>query len=60
MPAAIVNAARFIYDSREHLEASRDAAAAIRERTVQETGAMVEEVAELDVAFAHLHVPEMA
>jgi quinol monooxygenase YgiN len=50
----------FIYDSREHLEASRDAAAAIRERTVQETGAMVDEVAELDGAFAHLHVPEMA
>lgn len=48
------------FDSREHLVASREAAGRIRERASREIGATIEDVAELEVAFAHLHVPEMA
>lgn len=48
------------FDSRETLEASRDAAQAIRERVVGELGASVDNIEEIEVAFAHLHVPEMA
>lgn len=48
------------FDSREQLERSRDAAAQIRERASSELGATVDEVAEMEVALAHLHVPEMA
>ena len=48
------------FDSRESLEASRDAAARIREAGSRDSGATVEDVAEMEVAFAHLHVPEMA
>jgi len=49
-----------IFDSREALAASRDATARIREAGVRESGSSVEEVAEMELAFAHLHVPEMA
>jgi hypothetical protein len=48
------------FDSREQLEASRPAAGKIRERATSELGATVDEVAEMEVALAHLHVPEMA
>jgi len=48
------------FDSREALAASRDAMARIREAGVQESGSTVDEVAEMELAFAHLHVPEMA
>jgi hypothetical protein len=48
------------FDSREALEASREAASGIRERATQELGATVDAVEEMEVAFAHLHVPEMA
>ncbi len=48
------------FDSREALEGSRDAMAAIRERATGEIGAMVDAVEEMELAFAHLHVPEMA
>ena len=48
------------FDSRASLEASRDAAARIREAGSRDSGATVEDVAEMEVAFAHLHVPEMA
>jgi heme-degrading monooxygenase HmoA len=48
------------YDSREDMEASRDISAAVRERVVRELGATVDDVEEMEVAFAHLHVPEMA
>lgn len=49
-----------IFDSREQLEASREAAARLRDAAVSEMGATVEDVAEMQVAFLHLHVPEMA
>jgi heme-degrading monooxygenase HmoA len=48
------------FDSREALEASREAASDIRERATRELGATVDAVEEMEVAFAHLHVPEMA
>jgi heme-degrading monooxygenase HmoA len=48
------------FDSREALEASREAAAGIREVVVSELGAMIDDVEEMEIAFAHLHVPEMA
>jgi quinol monooxygenase YgiN len=49
-----------IFNSREHLEASRDAAARLRETAVAEMGMTLEDVAEMEVAFLHLHLPEMA
>jgi heme-degrading monooxygenase HmoA len=49
-----------VFDSRESLEASRDATTQLRERTTQEMSATVDAVEEMEVAFAHLHVPEMA
>jgi antibiotic biosynthesis monooxygenase len=49
-----------VFDSRESLEASREATTRIRERVTQEMGATVDAVEEMEVAFAHLHVPEMA
>lgn len=49
-----------ILDSRDQLEATREAAARVRDRATKEMGATVEDVEELEVAFAHLHVPEMA
>ena len=48
------------FESQAHVEASRDAAAGIRTSATSELGATVDEVAELEVALAHLHVPEMA
>ena len=48
------------FDSREQLDASREAVAAMRAAATQEMGATVDEVAEMEVALAHLHVPEMA
>ncbi|WP_277207851.1 antibiotic biosynthesis monooxygenase [Isoptericola croceus] len=47
------------FDSREALEATRDAAAGMRGRVVSELGATVDDVEEMEIAFAHLHVPEM-
>ena len=50
----------FTIDSREQLDASRETVAAMREAATREMGATVDEVAEMEVALAHLHVPEMA
>lgn len=49
-----------IFDSREHIEATRDAAERLRETAMTEMGATLEDVAEMEVAFLHLPVPEMA
>ena len=49
-----------VFETREHMEASRDAAMGIRAAASSEAGATIDDVAEMDVAFAHLHVPEMA
>ncbi|HEU4513378.1 MAG TPA: antibiotic biosynthesis monooxygenase [Nocardioidaceae bacterium] len=48
------------FDSREHVEQSREAAGQIRERASSELAAAVDAVSEMEVALAHLHVPEMA
>lgn len=48
------------FDSRRDIEASRDAAQAIRAGAVKEIGAEVLDVREHDLIFAHLHVPELA
>jgi hypothetical protein len=49
-----------VFESRAALEASRDAAQSIRERVASELGATVDKIEEMEMAFAHLHVPEMA
>ena len=49
-----------IFENRDQLMASREAAARIRESVSSEIRATIDDVAELEVAFAHLHVPEMA
>jgi heme-degrading monooxygenase HmoA len=49
-----------MYESRQHLIDSRLATARIREAATEQAGATVDDVAEMEVAFAHLHVPEMA
>jgi heme-degrading monooxygenase HmoA len=49
-----------VFESREALEASRDAARGIRERVASELGATVDNVEEMEMVLAHLHVPEMA
>jgi hypothetical protein len=41
------------------LEATRQPSAGIRERASQEMGAVVDDVAEMEVALAHLHLPEL-
>jgi heme-degrading monooxygenase HmoA len=48
-----------IFDSREAIDASREAATRRREEATRELGATVDMVEEMEVAFAHLHVPEM-
>ncbi len=52
-------AGTFIYDSREQLEETREAAGRLREAASRERGATIDDVAEMEVAFAHLHVPEL-
>lgn len=48
------------YESREALDASREQANQIRSSTATQAGLTVQEVAEFDLAVAHLRVPEMA
>lgn len=48
------------FDSQEALAASAGDAQDIRERVTAELGARVERIDEMEMAFAHLHVPEMA
>lgn len=48
------------YDSRAALDAAREGANALRERTTNEMSAGVLAVQEFDLVLAHLHVPEMA
>lgn len=49
-----------VFDSREALEASRNEAQRMRERVATEVGATIDNVEEMEMVFAHLHVPEMA
>lgn len=48
------------FDSEQSMDASSTDAQAIRERVASELGATVERVDEMEMVFAHLHVPEMA
>ena len=47
------------FDSQEAMEESRDTGAAVRELSRREAGVEILEVAELELALAHLHVPEL-
>ena len=47
-----------IYDSRHALEQNRPAAAGLRERMLDRLGAQLVDVAEMEVALAHLRGPE--
>lgn len=47
------------FDSRAAMEATRDEGAAVREASRREAGVEILEVAEFDLALAHLHVPEL-
>ena len=47
------------WDSREAMEGSRDAAVQLRTRVAEASGAEIREVAEFDLALAHLRVPEL-
>lgn len=48
------------FASREALEATRESSKKVREAASREMRATVDGVEEMEVAFAHLHVPEMA
>jgi hypothetical protein len=48
-----------VFDDEQAMAASGDDARGIRERAAGELGATVERVEEMELAFAHLHVPEM-
>ncbi|QGN59207.1 antibiotic biosynthesis monooxygenase [Nostocoides sp. HKS02] len=47
------------FETRAHLEATREAAKDLRQRASERLNAAVDDVAEMDVAMAHLHVPEL-
>ena len=47
------------FDSMDAMEATRDAAAGVRDRSMREAGVEILEVAEFELALAHLHVPEL-
>jgi quinol monooxygenase YgiN len=47
------------FETRAQLEATREAANDLRQRASQQMSAMVDDVAEMDVALAHLHLPEL-
>lgn len=49
-----------VFDDRQTLDATRRDAQSIRGRVASELGATVERVDEMEMVFAHLHVPEMA
>ena len=48
------------WESREAMEASRAAADDMRARAATDSGSEVVDVHEFDLAYAHLHVPELA
>jgi len=55
-----MGSAAVTYESREALDRSRDMGATMRDEFASAMGARITEVAEFDLAMAHLRVPEMA
>lgn len=49
-----------VFDSDRSMDATGNDARTIRERVAEELGARIERVDEMELVFAHLHVPEMA
>ena len=49
-----------VFDSDRSMNATGGDARTIRERVAEELGARIERVDEMELVFAHLHVPEMA
>ncbi len=49
-----------VWESRAAMEASREAADDMRNRAASEASGQIVDVHEFDLAYAHLHVPEMA
>lgn len=49
-----------VFDSDRSMDATGSDARTIRERVAEEVGARIERVDEMELVFAHLHVPEMA
>jgi quinol monooxygenase YgiN len=47
------------WDSRQAMEASREAAKELRSMVAEKAGAQIEDVAEFELALAHLRVPEL-
>ena len=48
------------WETRAAMEASRSAADDMRSRAASDAGGLIADVHEFDLAYAHLHVPEMA
>lgn len=47
------------FETHAQLEATREAAAELRQRVTHELNAVIDDMAEMDVALAHLHLPEL-
>ena len=54
-----VGCATTMWETREAMEASRTAADELRVRAASDSGGEIVEVVEFDLAYAHLHVPEL-
>jgi heme-degrading monooxygenase HmoA len=59
-PAGGVGCATTAWDSREAMEASRSSADEMRIRAATDSDGQIVRVQEFDLAYAHLHIPEMA
>jgi heme-degrading monooxygenase HmoA len=58
--AAGLGSASTVWETRAAMEASRSSADDMRSRTASAAGGKIVNVHEFDLAYAHLHVPEMA
>ena len=56
---ARVGCSTTVWESREAMEASRSAADELRVRAASDSGGEIVDVLEFDLAYAHLHVPEL-
>ena len=58
--SAGLGSATTAWETRAAMEASRSAADDMRSRAASDAGGPIVDVHEFDLAYAHLHVPEMA